>query len=475
MKPPWREEVPEVLSLVAAEAQAYLDSLDGRAVRSPGADEAAEKLGGPLPEDGVGGLEAVKNLIADGFPAAVHSAGPRFFHFVIGGVTPAALGADMLATVVDQNPGLWAGSPLGARLDQLSIEWLLDLFELPSEWGGTLTSGATMANFVALAAARRWWGQRHEVDVDEDGLSSLPQMPVLTGPYNHPSDVKVLGMMGIGRANVQTFAQDAEGRLDLEAMESALKGLKGAPAVLIGSAGEVNTGGFDPIEELADLAERYECWLHIDGAFGMFAQLSDRSKHLTRGVERADSVIADAHKWLNVAYDCGFVFLKDPSALRSVFGSTAAYLGRLDDPHPQLAFMGPESSQKARGLAVWTSLSAYGRSGYRKMVEHHLDLAQRVARNVDEASDLERLADVPLNIICFRFHPPGLDDESTLNDLNTRLGEVLLEDGRVFVGTTTYAGRVAFRPAIVNWRTSAEDVDMITDVVRELGGLLLSS
>jgi glutamate/tyrosine decarboxylase-like PLP-dependent enzyme len=222
----------------------------------------------------------------------------------------------------------------------------------------------------------------------------------------------------------------------------------------------VNTGDFDPIDRMADLAERYDAWLHVDGAFGLFARLTRVSK-LAAGVERAHSVISDGHKWLNVPYDCGFAFLRDPAPLHSTFGFTAAYL-----PGDELP--GPEASRRARSIAVWATLRAYGRAGYRAMVERHLELAQRLAKRVDANSDLERLAEVPLNIVCFRFRPEGVD-ESELDDLNARIGRALLADGRVYVGTTRYEGRVAFRPAIVNWRTTADDVELIADAVVELG------
>jgi glutamate/tyrosine decarboxylase-like PLP-dependent enzyme len=241
---------------------------------------------------------------------------------------------------------------------------------------------------------------------------------------------------------------------------------------VIANASEVNAGDFDPISQMADLAEAHSSWLHIDGAFGLFAAVSPRTSHLVEGLGRADSVIADAHKWLNVPYDSGFAFVKRPDLLPGAFGVNAAYLVSPDDPKPNFNFLSPQASRRARSLAVWATLRAYGRSGYRAMVERHLDLAQRVGRRVADAEDLELLADVVLNIVCFRFRPPKAP-ESALNDLNTCLGAAVLEDGRVFVGTTDYGGRVAFRPAIVNWRSTEEDVDLMIDVIRELGARLV--
>jgi glutamate/tyrosine decarboxylase-like PLP-dependent enzyme len=456
-----RHEVDRALAYVEREARRYLRDLDEAPVLAADASRAAERFAGDLPENGDGALVALRELVEVGLDAATRSAGPRFFHFVTGGVTPAAHGADWLASTLDQNAFSAVSSPLGTRLETVSVDWLLDLFGLPSSWGGVLTTGATTANFVALAAARRWWAQRHDVDVDDRGFAGLPATPIFSSGYIHPSATKALAMLGLGRGSVRVLARDAVGRLDVDALERELGALHGAPAILIGNAGDVNTGDFDPIEGMADLAERHRAWLHVDGAFGLFARVTPRAAELASGVERADSVISDGHKWLNVPYDCGFAFVRDPEPLRATFALAAAYLPGDEVP-------GPESSRRARSLAVWATLRAYGRAGYRAMVERHLDLAQRLAERVDESPDLERLAEVPLNIVCFRLRPAGLGEDE-LDRLNTRVGEELLADGRVYVGTTRYDGRVAFRPAIVNWRTTDQDVELIVDVVLELG------
>jgi glutamate/tyrosine decarboxylase-like PLP-dependent enzyme len=470
MSEPDPEELPKVIDLASREAARYLESIADRPVRDPRAEDVAASFRADLPEDGVGAERALEELVA-GIDGAVHSAGPKFFHFVNGGATPAALGADWLASALDQNPGAWVASPLAGELEWIALEWLRDLFGLPAEWGGVLTTGATMANFVALACARRWCGLQRGVDVDVAGLAGLPPIQVFGSGYMHPSDVKAFGMLGVGRAQVHKLARDGVGRLDVEALERALAAMDGAPSIVIGSAGEVNAGDFDPIATMADLAKRYGAWFHVDGAFGLFAALSERTRHLVEGVERADSVIADGHKWLNVPYDCGFAFVRDRSLQPSVFGEGAAYLPALDDPKPNWGYLGPEMSRRSRAFAVWATLRAYGRSGHRAIVERSLDLAQRLAATVDTAEDLERLADVPLNIVCFRARPPGVPEER-LDELNRRIATGVIEDGRVFFGSTSYDGKVAFRPAPVNWRNRPEDVDLIAQVVRELAAKL---
>ncbi len=460
------------LERVAAEARGYLAALGDAPVRSSRSDEAALEFGGGLPREGVGTLATIDELLAAGTEAHVRSAGPRFGQWGRGGAPPAARAADWVTALFDQNAGGWDASPLAVRLEQLSVEWLLDLFELPHEWSGVLTTGATMANFTGLAAARQWWGGQHGVDVSEVGLAGLPPMPLLSSGFIHVSALKALAMLGIGRGRI-TDCSDEAGRLEPYALDAALRGLDGAPAVVVANAGEVNAGHFEPIREIAEVAHAHGAWLHVDGAFGLFARISPRTAHLADGVELADSVISDGHKWLNVPYDSGFAFVRDPAYLRATFAAGAAYLPEAEDERPVFGFMGPELSRRARSLAVWATLRAYGRDGYRAIVERCLDNAAHLARLVEEAEDFELLLPAPLNVVFFRFHPPGVPEEE-LDDLNLRIAEQVLKDGRVYVGTTHWAGVIGFRPAFVNWRTSAADAELVLEAVRDLGARLIA-
>jgi glutamate/tyrosine decarboxylase-like PLP-dependent enzyme len=494
-----RDELEGALELAAAEARAYLEGLEADPVQPPGSAEllgdaggdglgsalggegsgsvlggegSGSALGGELPQHGEGALAAVTELARLGREAATRSSGPRFFHFVIGGTTPAALAADWLTSALDQNAAAWVASPFGTRLEQVAIDWLRQLFRLPPEFGGVLVTGGTMANFTCLAAAREWCAERAGFTAAEEGLAGAPQIPVLTSGYVHASAMKSMALLGVGRANVRKLARDARGRVDLDALADGLASLDGGPAIVIANAGEVNAGDFDPIEEIAELAERHGAWLHVDGAFGLFARLSPRTAALTAGTERASSVSSDGHKWLNVPHDCGFAFVREDRWRRGAFSEQADYLPPLDGPRPVFAYHAPEGSRRARALAVWATLRAYGAEGYRSMVERHLDVTAHLVERVDAEPAFERLAEAPLNIVCFRWRPPGVPEEE-LDDLNRRLGEALLEDGRVFAGTTLFEGKVAFRPAIVNWQTRAEDVDVLVDVLLELAGRLL--
>ncbi|HEX5469775.1 MAG TPA: pyridoxal-dependent decarboxylase [Gaiellaceae bacterium] len=468
-----RDDTTQALELVLEEARTYLEQLPGAPVRPADIEAASQKLDGELPETGDGTLAAITRLIEGARDAHIRSAGPRFFHWVIGGSTPAALAGDWLASLLDQNAAAWDSSPLAFQVERTALAWLRDLFDLPAEWSGVLTTGATAANFTALAAARQWWGEQHGVDVAAAGLAR--PVPVLSSGFIHVSARKALAMLGIGRDTVRICADDATGRLDLAALERELRAL-GEPAIVIANAGEVNAGHFDPIAETADLAAEHGAWLHVDGAFGLFARLSPRTAALTAGVEHADSVIADGHKWLNVPFDCGFAFVRDRRLLNTAFGiaHSAAYLPDPDEDRLAPAELGPEMSRRARALPVWATLAAYGRSGHRELVERNLAHAQRLAERIRASSEFELLADVPVNIVCFRYRPTGLPEQA-LDELNERLGAELLADGRVYAGTTRWAGRVAFRPAFVNWRTTDDDVDLLLETLAELGGRIRAS
>src|SRR5256886_387187 len=463
-----RDQLPELLTQVAKTARDYLARVDQLpAGGTVGRDEAAQRFAGDLPADGNGSVATVTRLLTDGMQAGFNSAGPRFFHVVTGGATPSALAADWLTSALDNNAALWVSSPLGSKLEQVAIAWLKDLFSLPHSWGGVLTTGATMSNFTALGAARQWWGEEHGTNIAGRGTSGLPVVPVMASGFIHASAKKALSMLGIGHEGVQLMSTDATGALDLAALEGALVGLNGAPAIVIATAGEVNTGGFDPIAAMADLAHRHHAWLHVDGAFGLFARLSPDTADLAEGIELADSVIADGHKWLNVPYDCGFAFCRDGRLLNAVFGMNAPYFPATGAEHPDFLYLAPEMSRRARSLAVWPTLAAYGRNGYRALIERHVALAKRLADQICSSSDFELLAEPRLNVVCFRYRPEGIP-EGELDQLNRRLAQPVIAAGTVYFGTTVYAGKVAFRPAIANWRTTERDVDIILGVVRGL-------
>ncbi len=464
----WRREAAALAPQIADALREAMATVDERIALPPGADAALRGLDVPLPGTGIGAAAALRRLRELIDAAGANTNGPRSFHFVIGGSTPAALGADLLATIHDTLTYTWVTSPLGVTMELQALAWLRELLGLPRGWAGIMVTGASMANFVALAAARQWWGERLHVDVSARGLSGLPPMPVLSSGYVHASTRKVLALLGHGREAVTVCSREEGGRLDPGILRHELERLEGRPAVVVVNAGEVNSGDFDPVAEAIEIARRHDCWVHVDGAFGLFARVSPRTAHLAAGAEGADSVTVDGHKWLNVPYDSGFAFVRDQDLLVKAFRYTADYLPAPDDPRPTLGALGPESSRRARGFAVWATLAAYGREGVRRLVEHDLDLAQLLAARVDAAPDLEGMAEVKLNVVAFRFNPGGLDDEA-LDALNSRLGAAVLDDGRFLVGTSKLGPRTIFRPVFSNWRTRPHDVDEFVAVVREIG------
>jgi glutamate/tyrosine decarboxylase-like PLP-dependent enzyme len=447
-------------------AKDYLLGLGTRPVARAVSPEAmASALDESLPEEGSDPALAVGEWFARAEAGIVASGGPRFFGFVNGGATPAALAGDWLASAVDQNAGLWLSSPAAAQTELTVLRWLKELFGLPPGWVGGLTTGATMANFVGLGAGRQWAGARLGFDPAADGLGGKPAIPVVASTEIHASARKALGMLGLGRSSVRLVPAPG-GSVDRSALWAELARIEG-PVIVIANAGEVNTGAFDDLAAVADLCAGHAgcAWLHVDGAFGLFAAASPRYAHLTRGIERADSVAADAHKWLNVPYDCGFAFVRDADALRAMFAATGAYIAQTAgwDPHTHV----PEMSRRFRALAVWCALKAAGRAGYREIVERCCANAAAFAAWVEATPGLELVAPVPLNIVCFRYVDSRLSDEA--NDIRNQAAVTALQaDGRAFVTGTDWRGRAAIRAAFDNWATTGRDVAILEEAVADV-------
>jgi glutamate/tyrosine decarboxylase-like PLP-dependent enzyme len=464
-----RDEMDVLVQQLAEALPGVIRRTDDRIALPPDSEAVLENFHQPLPMEGCGAASTIERLIELNETAGGNTSGPKCFHFVIGGSTPAALAADLLATAYDAITYTWVLSPAGVEMEVQALNWLKEMFELPEEWSGVMVTGATMANFVCLASARQWWGEQLGIDVSETGLAGVEQMPVLTSGFIHASTLKCLAVQGVGRGNVQSFTGDDFGRLDIDAFEQGLAALNGKPALVIVNAGEVNAGEFDPVADMIDLARQHNCWIHVDGAFGLFAKLSPRTAHFVEGIERADSATVDGHKWLNVPYDSGYAFVRDYGLMARAFRYSADYLPDESNARPTFGAIGPESSRRARSFAVWATLKAYGREGQRRIVEHCLDIADHFANRVRTTAGLELMNDPRLNIVSFRYNPGGLSDVA-LNEMNERLGEAVLADGRFLVGTSRIGAHTIFRPAFSNWRTRQEDVDEFADVVLEIAG-----
>ena len=385
------------------------------------------------------------------------SAGPRYLGFVTGGTTPAALAGDWLASVYDQNLAN-EGDSIASEVERETVRRLRQLFGLPSSFDGVFVSGATMANATALAVARQWVGRRLGVDLAEEGWAGLGRIPVLGGAP-HASIHKALAILGWGRRAVEKV-DCLEGRtaVDPEALDRRLQKIDG-PAVVVASAGEVNTGDFDDLEALVEICARRGAWLHVDGAFGLFAACSPKLRPLLKGLVGADSIATDGHKWLNVPYDSGIVFSRHMDLQEEVFRASAAYLG----DRPDLMHRTPENSRRFRALPAWTTLAAYGREGYREMVERTCHLGKQLGERLEASEDFELLAPVRLNIVCFALAEG--DEEA-----RDRFLDRLVQDGRAYLTPTTFGGRPGIRAAFSNWSTTEEDLEWIWQALQSCRG-----
>lgn len=444
-----------LLETAAARSIRYLANLDARRV-SPSRDalQALAQFSELLPPAPTNPNETLALLDEIGSPATVATAGGRYFGFVVGGSLPVALAANWLAGAWDQNSALVAMSPVAATLEEAALQWLVEIFRLPHGTGAGFVTGATMANFTALAAARHAVLGESGWDVDADGLFGAPPISVIVGEEVHVSLLKALGMLGLGRNRVLRVPVDSQGRMRADALPHW-----SAPAIVCIQAGNVNSGAFDPAERIIAAAQKAGAWVHVDGAFGLWAAASSKLRHLLKGFEAADSWAVDAHKWLNVPYDSGVAFVREPQHLQKAMAINASYFepGSKREPDQHT----PEMSRRARGVEVWAALRTLGRAGLADLVERACRFAAFFAERLQKAG-CEILNEVVLNQVLVAFG----EDETT-----RRVIADLQEDGTCWCGGTVWQGRAAMRISVSSWATTEEDVERSLEAILRVASI----
>ena len=433
----------DLLSDALARSVDYLNGLSHRPVEPrPDAIAKLEAFSGALPDAPTAPKEVLRRLDEWGSPATIANAGPRYFGFVTGGALPASLAANWLAGAWDQNAHFVIGSPIAAALEDTALAWVREILDLPESWGGGFVTGTTMGNFSGLAAGRHAVLEKAGWDVEAQGLFDAPEVQVIVGAEAHTTLLQALALVGFGRERVTTVPVDEQGRMRADRLPKLR-----APSIVCLQAGNVNTGSFDPVAEIAAPAREAGAWIHLDGAFGLWAAASPKTRHLTEGIAEVDSIATDLHKWLNVPYDNGLALYRDPEAARQALSITAAYLPKGEERQP--CDYTPESSRRARGVEIWAALLSLGRSGLRELIERHCRFARHFADGL-RAAGHEILNDVVLNQVLVSF---GSDEKTA------RVITAVQEEGTCWCSGTKWRGRGAMRISVSSWATTEEDVE----------------
>ena len=441
----------DLLATVASRIREYQRTVADRPVRATAeAEELHARLGGELPDGPTDDTAAITTLAAALDIGTTATTGPRYFGFVIGGAMPVTIAADWLASGTDINAGAYVLGPAAAVAEQVASAWLLDILGLPGNATVGFTTGAMMANFTGLAAARHQVLAKGGWDVERDGLQGAPRLHVVVGAERHVSIDSALRLLGVGDGTGHVVPADEQGRMRAEALASVLAQCDG-PTIVCAQVGNVNSGACDPVGEICRLAHERGAWVHVDGAFGLWAAASPALRPLVAGLDCADSWATDAHKWLNVPYDSGLVIVAHPDAHRAPVRLSASYLGPDVDGHRDSDAYVPEMSRRARGLAVWAALRTLGRSGVAELVDRCCALARRFASQLDALDGVQVLNEVVLNQVVVRF---GDSDEVT-----SRVIAATQADGTCWFGGTMWRGVPAARISVSNWSTTEADVD----------------
>ena len=461
-----------LLDRTAELANDFLDRLPNRPVGRPtDLEKLRATLGGPMPDEPQDPIGVIEGLARGAEPGLVGTAGPRYFGFVVGGSVPAALAADWLTSAWDQNTGLYVLSPASAVAEEVAGAWLIELFGLPKGSSVGFTTGATMASFTALAAARHAVLQREGWNVEDDGDVGAPPIAVVVSDESHVTIFASLQMLGLGRKRVHRVAVDVQGRMRADTLRETLDRLDG-PIIVCAQAGNVNTGAFDPLPGIVEaVRSKPNAWLHVDGAFGLWAAAVPELRDLVVGLEGADSWTTDSHKWLNVPYDSGVVICRDPAAHHAAMTLGAAYYVETAGGERDNYNWVPESSRRARGFPVYAALKSLGRSGLATMIGGNAAIARRMADRLAEGPGVVILNEVVLNQVLVRFVPPGSPEEvgcapdAAVDDLTRRVIAAVQADGTCWLGGTTWHGMAAMRISVSNWSTTEADADVSVEAI----------
>jgi glutamate/tyrosine decarboxylase-like PLP-dependent enzyme len=450
-------DMSTLLDRVHRHAEAFLDSMPERHVGARASrDELLAVLRVPLTDGGEPAESVIDALAAQGERGTMACPGPRYFGFVIGGSLPVALAADWLTSVWDQNPGIYATSPVISVIEDVAREWTLELLDLPRESSLGFVTGCQMANFTGLAAARHGVLRRAGWNVEEDGLHGAPRVNVVASAESHVTIDVALRYLGFGTRAMLRVETDAQGRMRADRLRRLLENLSG-PTIICAQAGNVNTGAVDPLREIAELAREHGAWLHVDGAFGLWARATESLRPRVDGIELADSWATDAHKWLNVPYDCGVAIVRHAEDHRAAMTSTAAYLVQTQGVERDAVDWVPEFSRRARGLTVYAAIRNLGRTGVADLIDRCCARARQMADILRRAPGVEILNDVVLNQVLVRF---GNDD-----DLTRRVIAGVQQEGTCWLGGTTWHGLAAMRISVSNWSTSEEDAERSANAI----------
>ena len=448
---------------VAAETIKYFESLQDIPIGVTSSIEVLKSSAdADLPEHGEDPEIALNKLISCVKKGLIHSQNPRYFGFVIGGSTPTSIAADWLTSVWDQNAQVFDTSPAASIIEDIVANWILELLNLPKESGVGFVTGAQMANFTALNVAKNTMLEKHGWDIELNGLQGSPHFNIIVGGSCHGTIHSAVRMMGLGKNNIKSVPSDAQGRINIDSLKNELNNCSG-PTIICAQAGNVNTGCFDYFEEIIHLAKKHGAWVHIDGAFGLWARTSPKYCHLVAGIEKADSWTVDAHKWLNVSYDSGIVIIKDSKNHNKLKTIKCSYAGRHSEEYRDGSQWVPENSRRARGFVLYAALRNLGRVGVRKIVENSCSLATEFAHQLEKLPNVHVLNDIVLNQVLFRVESESNCDT---NSFNNSICEHIQKEGIAWIGTTRWEGKTAMRISVSNWLTTKVDVDKTIRSIR---------